>query len=90
MPRSVGERTAGPGGPAAGPAEAGSDAGWEGHTGEINVGLLTAVLGADPRGLGGLDYFLCGPPALIEDAMAALDALGVPDHRIHTEQFDFA
>jgi 3-phenylpropionate/trans-cinnamate dioxygenase ferredoxin reductase subunit len=64
-------------------------AGWEGHTGEIGIRLLTAVLGAEER-FGNLDYFLCGPPSLLEDAMAALDALGVPDHRVHTEQFDFA
>lgn len=62
--------------------------GWDGHTGEINVGLLTAVLGADQHGW--LDYFLCGPPGLVTDTLAALEALGVPGERIHTEQFDMA
>ena len=63
--------------------------GWEGHTGEINVGLLRTVLGT-----GGfhqqLDYFLCGPPGLVHDALDALEAFGVPAERIHTEQFDMA
>jgi 3-phenylpropionate/trans-cinnamate dioxygenase ferredoxin reductase subunit len=61
--------------------------GWEGHTGEINVGLLTAVLGGEHQYL---DYFLCGPPGLVTDALGALEALGVPAERIHTEQFDMA
>jgi 3-phenylpropionate/trans-cinnamate dioxygenase ferredoxin reductase subunit len=61
--------------------------GWEGHTGEINVGLLQTVLGAERQHL---DYFLCGPPGLVTDALGALDALGVPTERIHTEQFDMA
>jgi 3-phenylpropionate/trans-cinnamate dioxygenase ferredoxin reductase subunit len=64
-------------------------AGWEGHTGEINISLLTAVLGADDQHEY-LDYFLCGPPGLVHDALTALEALGVPNHRVHTEQFDFA
>jgi 3-phenylpropionate/trans-cinnamate dioxygenase ferredoxin reductase subunit len=62
--------------------------GWEGHTGEINIGMLTAVLGTEQHGL--LDYFLCGPPGLVQDSLGAIEALGVPGHRIHTEQFDFA
>ena len=37
-----------------------------------------------------LDYFLCGPPGLIHDTLEALAALGVPEHRVHTEQFDMA
>ena len=63
--------------------------GWDGHTGEINVGLLTAVLGAEPQHFH-LDYFLCGPPGLVTDTLEALEALGVPTERIHTEQFDMA
>ncbi|MGQ0576522.1 MAG: ferric reductase-like transmembrane domain-containing protein [Pseudonocardia sp.] len=62
-------------------------AGWSGHTGEIGVGLLTAVLAAEER-LGDLDYFLCGPPSLIADAFDALAVLDVPTDRVHTEQFD--
>ena len=63
--------------------------GWEGHTGEINVGLLSAVLGSDQQHQY-LDYFLCGPPGLVTDTLGALEGLGVPSERIHTEQFDMA
>lgn len=63
--------------------------GWDGHTGEINIGLLTAVLGTGEHH-GYLDYFLCGPPGLVHDSLEALHALGVPAERIHTEQFDMA
>jgi predicted ferric reductase len=62
--------------------------GWSGHTGDIGVGLLSVVLaGADhPEEF---DYFICGPPALVTDALSVLDVLGVAPARVHTEQFDF-
>ncbi|MCF7552093.1 ferric reductase-like transmembrane domain-containing protein [Pseudonocardia sp. WMMC193] len=62
---------------------------WTGATGEIDVALLNTVLAtvdATPR----LDYFLCGPPSMVDDVLAALTSMGVPDDRIHTEQFDMA
>jgi ferredoxin-NADP reductase len=37
-----------------------------------------------------VDYFICGPPALVTDAVSALDLLGAPPNRVHTEQFDMA
>ena len=49
----------------------------------------TTVLGGEHEPAQ-LDYFLCGPPGLIHDTLEALDALGVPEHRVHTEQFDMA
>jgi predicted ferric reductase len=61
--------------------------GWRGLTGEINAALLTGVLGAEKQHAH-LDYFLCGPRGLLDAAVAALDALGVPGRRIHVEQFD--
>lgn len=61
--------------------------GWTGHTGGVGVELLTEVhSGLDPGKR--LDYFLCGPPGMVADAMAALAALGVSDDCVHTEQFD--
>jgi 3-phenylpropionate/trans-cinnamate dioxygenase ferredoxin reductase subunit len=63
--------------------------GWAGHTGEINTGLLATVLGTGGYHMR-LDYFLCGPPGLVHDALEALEAFGVPAERIHTEQFDMA
>ncbi|WP_344427810.1 ferredoxin reductase family protein [Pseudonocardia ailaonensis] len=62
---------------------------WAGHTGEVDAALLTGVLSTlDPDVRH--DYFLCGPPAMVADVLAALTALGIPDDRIHTEQFDMA
>jgi predicted ferric reductase len=64
-------------------------AGWSGHTGDVGVELLTAVLaGVGHRVLADLDYFLCGPPTLVADALDALAALAVPPDRVHTDQFE--
>jgi ferredoxin-NADP reductase len=62
--------------------------GWDGYTGDIGAGLLSMVLpeGQHPDDL---DFFICGPPALVTDALSALDTLGVAPARVHTEQFDF-
>jgi 3-phenylpropionate/trans-cinnamate dioxygenase ferredoxin reductase subunit len=63
--------------------------GWSGPTGDINAELLSAVLGGihlTPE----VDYFICGPPALVTDALSALDLLGATPDRIYTEQFDMA
>jgi 3-phenylpropionate/trans-cinnamate dioxygenase ferredoxin reductase subunit len=62
--------------------------GWEGHTGDLNVGLMSVVLSGIEQP-DDLDYFICGPPSMVTDAMGVLDAFAVaPDH-VHTEQFDF-
>jgi len=37
-----------------------------------------------------LDYFVCGPPAMVDATVSALTLLGVPDPRVHTELFDIA
>ena len=59
------------------------DAGWPGPTGGITVGLLSMVLGTVELP-GDLDYFICGPPAMVTDAMEVLDSLGVaPGPRAH-------
>jgi predicted ferric reductase len=63
--------------------------GWKGHTGDIGVELLSAVLGGSHHPAH-VDYFICGPPALVTDALCALELLGAAPDRIHTEQFDFA
>jgi predicted ferric reductase len=63
--------------------------GWSGPTGDINVELLSTVLG-DAHHPAEVDYFICGPPALVTDAISALDLLGADTNRVHTEQFDFA
>jgi ferredoxin-NADP reductase len=33
-------------------------------------------------------YYVCGPPAVMDNARAALLAAGVPEHRIHEERFE--
>jgi predicted ferric reductase len=63
--------------------------GWSGPTGGVDVGLLSVVIG-DSRSPSEVDYFICGPPALVTDAVDALDQFGASPTRIHTEQFDFA
>jgi predicted ferric reductase len=61
--------------------------GWTGASGDVDEELLTALLPGEFR-RNQLDYYLCGPPALITDVLTVLDGLAVPFPRIHTEQFD--
>jgi predicted ferric reductase len=63
--------------------------GWSGHTGDIGFELLSAVLGGSHHP-SDVDYFICGPPTLVTDALSTLDLLGAAPDRIHTEQFDMA
>jgi predicted ferric reductase len=60
---------------------------WTGATGTIDEQLLTKVLPGKFR-RNQLDYYLCGPPAMVADVLTVLDGLDVPHPRIHTEQFD--
>jgi predicted ferric reductase len=62
--------------------------GWDGHTGDLTVGLLSMVLGSVDHP-DSLDFFLCGPPGLVDDTLDVLDALDVSPARIRTELFDF-
>lgn len=61
--------------------------GWDGATGPIDTGLLAATLTGldDPDGC--VDYFVSGNPRLVADVLDTLAALGVPESRVHTEQF---
>ncbi|MGH3794348.1 MAG: ferredoxin reductase family protein [Pseudonocardiaceae bacterium] len=61
--------------------------GWTGATGSVDEGLLAGLLPGSFR-RNQLDYFICGPPAMVTDVLMALDVLDVPHPRIHTEQFD--
>jgi predicted ferric reductase len=60
---------------------------WIGAAGSIDERLLTALLPGKFR-RNQLDYFLCGPTAMLIDVLTVLDRLDVPQPRIHTEQFD--
>lgn len=60
---------------------------WGGATGPIDTALLAAVLTDLDQPHLRLDYFICGRPQLVTDVLDTLGALGVPDDRVHTEQF---
>lgn len=62
--------------------------GWDGLTGDLNVGLVAMVLRTLARP-DTTDFFLCGPPGLVGDALDVLDAIDVAPARVHTELFDF-
>ncbi len=51
------------------------------------VGLITDVVKAAESGLEGADCYLCGPPPMVEAAMALLPGLGVPEDRIYYDKF---
>jgi 3-phenylpropionate/trans-cinnamate dioxygenase ferredoxin reductase subunit len=61
---------------------------WAGPVGGISVDLLAMVL-RTVRQPDNTDFFICGPPGMVSDAMAVLHDLGVGAGRVHTEQFDF-
>lgn len=52
----------------------------------IDAALLAGVL-PDPAERQRLDYFVCGSPSVLAGSLAALEQLGVPATRVHTEQF---
>ncbi|MGH3827998.1 MAG: ferredoxin reductase family protein [Pseudonocardiaceae bacterium] len=60
---------------------------WTGASGAIDEDVLAGLLPGKFR-RDQLDYYLCGPPALVADVLTVLDGLDVPQPRIHTEQFD--
>ena len=63
--------------------------GWSGHTGDIGVELMSVALAGAEQPTS-FEFFICGPPALVNDAISVLDVIGVAPRHVHTEQFDFA
>ncbi|MBV8346480.1 MAG: hypothetical protein JOZ49_02780, partial [Mycolicibacterium sp.] len=61
-------------------------AGWHGETGHIDEALLRRHLG---RGGRRWQYFVCGPPAMMDAVSAALLATGIPGSQIHSERFNW-
>ncbi|GAA4811221.1 ferredoxin reductase family protein [Actinomycetospora chlora] len=51
----------------------------------IDAELVAEVVPAAERHA--LDYFVCGSPSVLAGSLAALEQLGVPPARVHTEQF---
>jgi predicted ferric reductase len=61
--------------------------GWTGPTGRIDATMLTTVL-PGPFRRNQLDYFLCGSAPFVNGVATVLDEIGIPQQRVHTEQFD--
>jgi predicted ferric reductase len=60
-------------------------AGWEGEEGFVRKDVLERHL---PRNHAELQYFLCGPPPMLEAAEDGLKGLGVSDNHIQSEVFE--
>ncbi|MDX6627969.1 MAG: hypothetical protein QOH00_215 [Gaiellales bacterium] len=58
--------------------------GWSGERGRIDEAVLGRILDAVIRPV---DAFVCGPPAMVNAATAALDAVGIPRGSVHAERF---
>ncbi|WP_102124628.1 ferredoxin reductase family protein [Deinococcus planocerae] len=59
--------------------------GWTGETGFVNRDLLEKYLPDDRRTR---EYFLCGPPPMMDAVTEVLSDLGVPLTHVHAEQFN--
>jgi Na(+)-translocating NADH:ubiquinone oxidoreductase F subunit len=60
--------------------------GWQSHTGLIHEVLKREYLDVHPNPEG-IDYFLCGPPAMIHAAEVMLKNLGVPPIQVAFDEF---
>jgi len=58
---------------------------WTGEHGFINTELLRRHL---PKNFVHFQFFVCGPPVLMDLMEAELPSLGVPVDRLHAERFD--
>jgi propane monooxygenase reductase subunit len=58
------------------------DADWDGEQ-----GLITDVVARCEQDLSGVDAYLCGPPPMVDAAIAMLDAQGVPEDRVFYDKF---
>ncbi len=57
---------------------------------EDEVGFLTAERVAETSGgLDGRDILVCGPPAMLDNLRSQFLAVGVPESRVHAEDFRF-
>jgi propane monooxygenase reductase subunit len=58
------------------------DADWDGER-----GLITDVVSKLEEELGEVDAYLCGPPPMVDAAIAMLDQGGVPESRVYFDKF---
>ncbi len=58
---------------------------------EEEKNLLTAeAIERFAKGVKGKEIFLCGPPPMMKSLRAQLRAMGVPNHKIHSEEFSLS
>jgi NAD(P)H-flavin reductase len=60
--------------------------GWRGERGRITADVLRRHLSYRYERM---QFFVCGPPPMLESVVKTLRSLGVPVARIHTERFSF-
>ncbi len=58
---------------------------WQGETGYVDADLISRVL---PEDSDDIDYFVCGPPPMMDSVEPALRQRGVSIRRLHSERFD--
>jgi predicted ferric reductase len=58
--------------------------GWEGERGFIDADMIECHLPDDVRRW---QFFVCGPPPMIDAAVHALSLTGIPAERVHSERF---
>ena len=63
-------------------SEAAGSEPWDGE-----VGLITDVVKKHETDLSGADSYVCGPPPMVEAAMAVLSGLGAPEKNIYYDKF---
>ena len=63
-------------------SEPAADDDWSGAT-----GLITEVVKSRESGLEGVDAYVCGPPPMVDAAIATLTALGVRENQIFYDKF---
>jgi propane monooxygenase reductase subunit len=63
-------------------SEAGADSGWEGES-----GLITDVVDRLEADLTEVDAYLCGPPPMVDAAIALLERRGCPESHIYFDKF---
>ena len=63
-------------------SDADDSSGWTGRT-----GLITEVVEADEPNVKGADAYVCGPPPMVDAAIASLTKLGVKEENIFYDKF---
>jgi propane monooxygenase reductase subunit len=63
-------------------SETGNGDGWAGE-----CGLITEVVERLEPDLADVDAYLCGPPPMVDAAIALLEAKGVPEEHIYFDKF---